>query len=536
MSTTSQKNGRRIRFSREDTRWIQIHGLTVNGILNALRSLRQDKKHIRLVRACTLGDGIVRIPPSAMARLSLKYEQECSRGRVMQFVASSGAATRMFRCAIRFKEMENCTRGLLREKAAAGDSDARDLLRCMKNLHRLALFPALVSKATVKGFDVRKMLAAGAYSKILDTLLEPSGMGFADCPKGLVPFHLYPDGERTPFEEHMAEASKYIKDRRGAVRIHFTARQYHADLVNDHLLQAAKRLSDRTTTFLTTTSLQASDTDSPGLNSRGEPIRDSDGNLVFLPGGHGALLDNLNSLGGDLVFIRTIDNILPDRFQDTAIRYRKVLAGYLLELQERSFRFLRRLESGSVCSETLEEIRCFAEKDLSVRIHPRYYILPPSRKTAWLFERLNRPLRVCGVVRHRGEPGGGPFWIEEGDASCSLQMIEYVQVDPTDPDQLRIWASATHFNAADMICGLRDFHGRSFDLRKYADFGAALIATKSVSGEPVRVLEKPGLWNGSMSRWNSAFVQIPRSALHPVKSILDLLDARRRIMPEATVG
>ena len=447
----------------------------------------------------------------------------------MTFVASSGAATRMFQCALRFQERGDCTRDFLLSEAAGGDSDASDLLRFMRNLYRLVLFPSLKSLGEAKGFSVEKMLAAGAYGRILEILLKPTGLGFADCPKGLIPFHLYPDGARTPFEEHLAEASKYVKDSRGIVRVTFTARPRHARLVRSHLMQAKKRFADGKTSFMTILSLQESCTDSVGLNSRDEPLRDPNGNLVFLPGGHGALLANLNALHGDIVFIRTIDNIFPNHLQDTAITYRKVLAGYLLELQEKAFRFLSMLESGSVRNDTLEEIRCFLETDLSVRFPPAFIRIPHARKVRFLFGKLNRPLRVCGVVLHRDEPGGGPFWAAHRNAICSLQMVERAQVDTGDPAQLRIWKSATHFNAADMVCGLRDFRGRPFDLRKYLDARAALIALKSVAGEPVRVREHPGLWNGGMFGWNSVFVQIPRSALHPVKSIIDLLDARHRI-------
>jgi hypothetical protein len=511
----------------KDLSWIRKHGQTAPQVLRTFQLLQRGTVSVHLVRPCSRGDGIIRIAKNSISALLRRYEDACAKGRIGKFVSSSGAATRMFRFALGFRGKQGCTREYLTKESEAGNNDAQDLLRLMKNLARTAIFPNLLLLATRRGFNAEKELASGRYDRILESLFDSSGLALADCPKGLIPFHAYRDGVRTPLQEHLIEAARYIKDYRGIVRVHFTARPEHANIVGLHLRQAKKRFSTAAT-FRTTVSVQEFSTDSPALDNEGAPVRNQNGDLVFFPGGHGALLPNLNRVHGDILFIRTIDNIFPERLQDVAIRYRKILAGYLLELQERSFRYLRILESECATDGKINEICTVAETNFSIRFPAGFFRLPRTSKMRWLFKKLNRPLRVCGVVRHGGEVGGGPFWVKDQNQNCSIQMVEEAQVDAGNPAQLHIWNSSGYFNAADLVCGLRDFRGRSFDLEKYADSRAALLVTKSIAGRPVKLLEKPGLWNGGMAHWNSVFVQIPRSTLHPVKSILDLLDSRHK--------
>jgi hypothetical protein len=514
-------------LTRKDLSRIRKHGQTVRQVLRTFQLLQRGTVSVHLVEPCSLGDGIIRIRKHSIPALLKRYEEACADGRIGKFVSSSGAATRMFRFSLGFRGNQGCTREYLTKESEAGNNDARDLLRWMNNLARTAIFPGLVLLANRSGFNVEKELASGRYDRILEALFDTSGLALGDCPKGLIPFHTYPDGVRTPLQEHLIEAARYIKDHRGIVRVHFTARPEHASIVGLHLRHAKKRFFTAAT-FRTTVSIQEFSTDSPALDSENVPVRNQKGDLVFFPGGHGALLPNLNRIRGDVLFIRTIDNIFPERLQEVAIWYRKILAGYLLELQETSFRYLRILESECAADDKIDEICALAETNFSIRFPAGFFRFPRTAKMRWLFKKLNRPLRVCGVVRHGGEVGGGPFWVKDRNQNCSIQMIEGAQVDAGDPEQLRIWNSSGFFNAADLVCGLRDFRGRLFDLEKYADSRAALLVTKSVAGRPVKLLEKPGLWNGGMANWNSVFVQIPRSVLHPVKSILDLLDARHK--------
>ncbi|MDX2171452.1 MAG: DUF4301 family protein [Deltaproteobacteria bacterium] len=372
----------------------------------------------------------------------------------------------------------------------------------------LRLFPALAARlgSALHGDDL---------APLLDALLTPSGLDYAAQPKGLLLFHAYPDGPRTAFEEHLVEAAGLTRDAGGTARLHLTVSPEHqagfSELLARVRAQYERRLEAR---FAVGFSTQKRSTDTIAVGADNRPFREPDGRLLFRPGGHGALIENLNELGGDLVFVKNIDNVQPDHRRAAALEAMQVEVGHLAVLQREVAGHLEALAGDGAAA--LAAARDYAAARFGLR-------LPPRADRAAVIAALDRPLRVCGVVRNTGEPGGGPFWVRDSDGSVSPQIVESAQVALGDPDQRAVFERATHFNPVFLACAVRDRHGRPYDLRRFVDPSAVFIARKSKDGRELKALERPGLWNGGMARWLTRFVEIPESAFTPVKTINDLL-------------
>jgi hypothetical protein len=367
------------------------------------------------------------------------------------------------------------------------------------------------------------------HKDVLDCVLTADGLNLANAPKGLIKFHAYPDHARTAFEEHLVEAALYTQDRNRNARLHFTVSPEQRPLVADHIERARHLYEKQGLTYEVTFSVQKPSTDTIAVNMDNEPFRDSRGHLVFRPGGHGALLRNLNELQGDIVFIKNIDNVVPDRLKHETVRHKKALGGYLIELQNKILAYLRVLKDGHPDDRLLDEIFEFAGHSLSIAPAGGLRHQTRDEKVHFLFSMLNRPLRVCGMVKNEGEPGGGPFWVRHPDHTLSIQIVESSQVNMGSMPQRSIWESSTHFNPVDLVCGVRNGWGMPFDLTVFTDPETGFISVKSREGQDLKALELPGLWNGAMAHWNTAFVEVPSTTFAPVKTILDLL--RREHQP-----
>ena len=350
------------------------------------------------------------------------------------------------------------------------------------------------------------------------------GLGYGTLPKALILFHRYPDRNRTAFEEHLAEGALYAAGAGSEVCIHFTVSAEHREQF--------ERLAAETVPFYEARfgvkyrigySCQKPSTDTLAVNPDDTPLRDGQGRLLFRPAGHGALIENLNEVDADLVFIKTVDNVAPDRLKSDTVIYKEMLAGLLLDLQRQAFGYLRRLDAGERVS--AEEMASFVSGRLCRRLPSSFAALEPQRQVGLLRELLDRPIRVCGMVKNEGEPGGGPFWVREADGGESLQIAESSQIAP---QQKGLMTAATHFNPVDLVCGVRDYLGRKFDLTRYVDPQTGFISSKSQQGRPLKALELPGLWNGAMARWNTVFVEVPISTFSPVKVVGDLLRPQHR--------
>ena len=370
--------------------------------------------------------------------------------------------------------------------------------------------------------SVCSLVEAGQYKDVVRELLGAEGLNYGALPKGLLLFHSYDDGPRTPLEEHLVEAALYAASG-GEANVHFTVSHEHLPLFQAKVAEKVG-IYERTygVRFNVSFSEQKSSTDTLAANPDHTPFRNEDGTLLFRPGGHGALIQNLNEVEGDVVFIKNIDNVVPDRLKPDTVVYKQLLAGILVELQQRAFGYLRLLDSGRCSRPQLDEMARFLNDDLCCR-RDDTRSLTDAELSTYLRSKLNRPLRVCGVVKNVGEPGGGPFLIDEADGTVSLQILESSQIDSANADAMRMFREGTHFNPVDLVCGLRNYQGQPFHLPDFVDSATGFISSKSKNGLTLKALELPGLWNGAMSRWNTIFVEVPLSTFNPVKTVNDLL-------------
>ncbi len=513
-------------FSRADIQQLKQRGISPERALAILSLIKRGNLYARLSRPCTIGDGIRQLDDDEIDKFIAHYRAIAAEGRCSKFVPASGAATRMFK-----ELMEILTApthpewSQIRKEADAGHPTYVFLVRFIENLERFAFYEALDRQLQQWGHRTATLVKNGDYVTILKALLLPEGLHYDALPKGLIPFHSYPNGARTPFEEHLAEAAAYTLDARQQARVHFTVSDDPAiqQYIDEVIRKAVAAYRQKEIHIDVTYSVQKSATDVIATDEQLNIFREDNGKIHFRPGGHGALLENLNDLQGDIVFIKNIDNVVPeDRLTDT-VRYKAALGGLLVSLQSQIFDYLRKLSDGQSSEALLREIAAFLARELSWETPEIVWQLSDAEQTDYFFDRLNRPLRVCGMVRNTGEPGGGPFWVIDANGHQSLQVVESAQINLQDPEQVAILQNATHFSPVDFVCGLRDFQGKPFNLLNFRDPDSGFVTKKSKNGQSLITYELPGLWNGGMAYWNTVFVEVPISTFNPVKTVLDLL-------------
>jgi hypothetical protein len=477
-----------------------------------------------LERPCTIGDGIVVLDQENVDELIGIYEGAASMGRSMKFVPASGAASRMFRFLEAFNNCSDPTDEKHPKTPLAGDDPDREgFSRFIENVKRFAFCDDLKTALARDGHDADQLLLQGRYKPILEYLLSSKGLEYAKLPKGLIKFHLYGDHPRTAFEEQLVEAVAYVRDQKGVVRVHFTVAPGYRAAYEEHIRTFRSQYRQTGITYAISLSLQEPSTDTIAVDAENRPFRDREGRLLFRPGGHGALLANLNNLKADIVFIKNIDNVAVDRLREPTYRFKKSLGGYLVRLQDAIFGYLQELTSRNRSEDLIAEVAEFIKKELFLEPPPGRPEPSDRVRINALTSCLNRPLRICGMVRNEGEPGGGPFWVRGPDGLLSPQIVESSQVDWESHQQRAVWESSTHFNPVDIVCGVRDYLGRPFDLNAFVNPDTGFVSTKSQDGRELRALELPGLWNGAMAQWNTVFVEVPLVTFSPVKTILDLL-------------
>ena len=498
-------------FTEADREQIEATGLTVEGVLEQIEIFKRCVPPIRLNRPCTINDGIVTISDKDRDIFLASYDEAAADGRLLKFVPASGAASRMFRDWYRILER--------------GGFDSEEWgAKFAQDLKKFAFFDDLMRVLSRRGENIDDLIRGGRFADILRYILTSEGLNYGHLPKALLKFHTYPRGSRTALEEHLVEAALYVRDSNRICRVHFTVSYEHKKAVEDYLFQLKGDYEKRyDVSFDLELSKQLPSTNTIAVDMENRPLRNQDGSLVFRPAGHGALLENLNQIDGDIISIKNIDNVVPDRLKPITVIYKKILGGYLITLQREVFRYLHLLSEDEFDEEQVKEWADFCQKRLNITFPMGFKDLSLPDRRAFIYERLNRPLRVCGIVKNGGEPGGAPFWIDEGDGTQSLQIIEEFQVDKNSPTQRVIWSSATHFNPVDLVCGVRDYKMRKFDLHRFTNREAVGISQKSEKGREIRALELPGLWNGSMYFWNTVFVEVPMETFNPVKTADDLL-------------
>lgn len=511
-------------FSEQDRLQIRAHGLEEAQVLAQMNYFLDPPKPVRLSKPCTLGDGLLRLDLSEANHLVELQRRVAMEGRCMKFVPASGSASRMFSTLIAHHKAQAPSSQELHGQASARHGPIGELVAFLQGLEKFPFYPELRESMLGAGMEPLELASQGHIRQILDHLLTDAGLGYQDLPKALVLFHRYGEQARTALEEHLVEAAHYVTDGEGICRVHFTVSPGHLERFLREIERVRQlhepRLGVR---FQVGVSLQNPSTDTLAVDLENHPFRSEDGRLLFRPGGHGALLENLQKLDGDIVFIKNVDNVPHERLLKHTVLWKRILGGYLVRLQGQIFELLARLGQDPVAESTIGEAMEFANSILSLPM-PKRAELGTAREAAWrLSHFLNRPLRVCAMVENRGEPGGGPFWVEVGPGECPLQIVESVQVDLASPEQREIWESSTHFNPVDMVCGVRDPHGNPYDLMRFADASAVMITRKSSGGRELKALEHPGLWNGGMARWNTVFLEVPEVTFQPVKTVNDLL-------------
>jgi hypothetical protein len=467
---------------------------------------------VQILRPATINDGIIRFEQSDFDEFISIYDHK-NDVQVIKFVPASGAATRMFKALHQFLDHtelkeKDIQQNLKKEKFKL-------LQPLFKNVHQLAFYEQALNVAKAKTAHFDSYTDHEKSLLILKYAIAEDGLNLGHLPKGLIPFHQYDDQTLTPFEEHLEEALAYA-EKNAKVNLHFTISEGFDQNFDDTLNHYLNRQATKNVEYKVEYSYQKPSTDTIAVNTDDTPFRDDDGNLFFRPGGHGALIYNLNQIKADVIFIKNIDNISKkEKDKADTTTYKKALGGLLLKLKTQLDEYLHLLESGHVDKETLEKVKVFMTENLN--------IAHPAERQEDLFEQLNRPLRICGMVKAQGDPGGGPFWIKDKTDRESLQIVETSQMDLNNKDQKSKLDSATHFNPVDIVCSIKDHHGKTYNLLNYVNAERAFIASKSVDGHPIKALERPGLWNGAMEYWHSIFVEVPSSTFNPVKTVVDLL-------------
>lgn len=514
----------------EALRQAEAKGISRESLEWQLETLRDGLPPVRLVRPCTPGDGIVRISSHRFDDLTTLHSEAQKKGRVTKFVPASGAATRMFRDLVAIKNADyDLSMEALEERAVNGDDQAEFALKFFRNIRRFAFYDSLKIAAERVGENLTELMREDRLREVLELLLDERGLNYGSLPKGLIPFHRYFKRPRTPFEEHLSEAMELTTDSGGTARIHYTVPSRFRELIERHLDEALDRIERDDIRVEITLSEQSESTDTIAVDLEGNPFEVGSAEFLFRPGGHGALLKNLNDLFADILLIKNIDNIIPEPYNDDSMMYWKILSGYLLSIQRRAYGYVRRIKEGGSSDELVTEALDFACDEIYCNRPGDWETRTLESKNEFVVDKLDRPLRVCGMVRNEGDPGGGPYWVEHPDGSVTPQIVETAQMDLDAKEQREIVESSTHFNPVVLVCGIKDHAGMNFDLLKYRDRNAAFVSRKSQNGKPLKALELPGLWNGSMAWWNTIFVEIPYRIFNPVKTVNDLLKGRHQL-------
>ena len=493
-------------LTQQDLKQIAQRGISEEQINTQLKQFETGFPFLKLEAAASVGNGIIAPAEAERKNYVNAWQQYKAEGKkVVKFVPASGAASRMFKNMFAFVDADYDVPTTDFEKKYFADIekfafyDALDAI-CRKN----------------EGKGIKELIAAGQYKAVAAQMLKPEGLNYGQLPKGMLLFHKYEDGARTPMEEHLVEGALYAASN-GEAHVHFTVSHEHMGFFKQKVAEKADGFAKKYgIKYDISFSEQKPSTDTVAANPDNTPFRESDGSLLFRPGGHGALIENLNEIDADVIFIKNIDNVVPDRLKPETVEWKQVIAGVLVSLQKKAFEYLRLLDAGATDAQ-LKEIADFVENCLCCR-HKGNKV-----DTAYLRAKLNRPMRVCGVVKNVGEPGGGPFLTYNQDGTVSLQILESSQIDTNNEEYMKMFTQGTHFNPVDLVCAVRDYKGKAFNLPDFVDVTTGFISSKSKSGKELKALELPGLWNGAMSNWNTIFVEVPLGTFNPVKTVNDLL-------------
>ena len=508
-------------LTEEDLRVLEKRGISETVFEEQLECFRNGFPYMKVKKAAVVSDGIVRVEDEEKASYLDEWKNYLSGDHsVVKFVPASGAASRMFKSLYEFlSEGKN-------------ELDKKPVVDFFSRIKDFAFYDELnfVCRKN-EGRDVQQLMARKEYLSIVKNVLEPQGLNYGFLPKGLLLFHYYKDGIRTPFEEHLVEGALYAKNKSGKVTLHFTVSQEHMDYFKK-LLEARRDVysyrfgADYDVTF----SVQKPSTDTVAVDMENNPFRTKSGEILFRPGGHGSLIRNLDAIDADVIFIKNIDNVTPDAYKQPTIEYKTVLSGLLVRVQKQVFKYQEILDKKEkISDDLLSEMLSFTEKTLNV-VNVSNPVGTSQQKVEYLKRIMNRPLRVCGMVKNVGEPGGGPYLCQNPNGTVSAQILESSQFDQNDESQMAIMQNSTHFNPVDLVCAVKNYKGEKYNLLDFVDENTGFISYKSKDGRELKALERPGLWNGAMSDWNTLFVEVPIETFTPVKMVTDLLRQEHQSM------
>ncbi len=495
-----------------DLETLKNKGISVEKFNEELKMLAEGFPYLKIKAPATVGNGISRLSPDMEEKAVKCWDEYRDAGAVvMKMVPASGAASRMFKDIFSF----------INGKKDKPDNDF--IKKFFEEIENFAFFPRLnFICLTLYGLSVNSLIKEKRYKDIAKALIEKNGLNYGKLPKALLQFHKVIGTSRASIEEHLAEGAQYAAGKDKTVRVHFTVSSEHLPLVQAKIEEAAGHIGNvYGVMFNITYSVQKPSTDTVAANMDGTPYREQ-GELFFRPGGHGALIENLNDLDADVIFIKNIDNVVPDERRESTIRYKKILGGILVATKQKINEYCSRLEKGVPSSEELSEMLAFLRQVLCVT-NDSCDDMTDSEKAKYIYSKLNRPIRVCGMVKNEGEPGGGPYLTYNSDGTVSPQILESSQIDPKNKEAMKMMKESTHFNPVDLAVSIKNYHGDKFNLPEFVDKATGFISIKSREGFEIKALELPGLWNGSMSDWNTVLVEVPASTFNPVKTVNDLL-------------
>ncbi len=498
-------------ISKADQTLLQEKGISEEKVAEQLKNFVTGFPYLKIETAAAVGQGILAPSDEEVKEYLTTWDEYCKSDKsVLKFVPASGAASRMFKDLFSFLSSDH-------------DEPQSDFEKnFFANIEKFAFYKEL-DETCVKNNSatIKELMATDKYKTVVFNLLDSAGMNYGSLPKGLLKFHNYDDAKRTPVEEHFVEGALYAA-MGSKVRLHFTVSPNHRSMF-EKLVEQRRAYYEKlfNVEYEVTFSEQKQSTDTIAVDSDNNPFRE-EGKLLFRPGGHGALIENLNDIDADIIFIKNIDNVVPDRLKSDTVTYKKVIAGLLVSLQKKAFEYLRLIDSGKYTHEQIEEIIRFVQQKLFCRSSEIKH-LEDCDLVIYLRKKLNRPMRVCGMVKNVGEPGGGPFLAYNNDGTVSLQILESSQIDMNNPKAKEMFERGTHFNPVDLVCSVKNYKGEKFNLPTYVDPSTGFISHKSKNGRELKAMELPGLWNGAMSDWNTVFVEVPLSTFNPVKTVNDLL-------------
>ena len=513
-------------FNDKQTKQFETKGIGIETILKQIENFESGFPFAKLIRPAIVGDGIEKLDKKTLTDLTELFDREKENLKVIKFVPASGAASRMFKALYEFLESYRSSKDL----ETFEDKSFNSVYNFLVNIRKFAFYEDLKETLGKNGHNIDELLKKNDFSTIVDFLLNDKGLGYGNLPKGLLKFHAYPASRRVPLEEHLVEAENYGKSNEVA-NVHFTVSPEHLSRFKEQVEKVQEIYESRFgTRYNISFSMQKPSTDTLAVDMDNKPFLEKDGSVLFRPGGHGALIENLNDLDGDIVFVKNIDNVVPDRLKVQTTVYKKAIGGLLIELQKELFYHLKQLHRTDAGNETIDKARKFASDKLKIELPVDFLKRNVNAQKEYLINHLNRPIRVCGLVKNEGEPGGDPFWVKNSKGEVSLQIVESSQVNSKDSEQIAISGSATHFNPVDLVCGLKNFKGESFDLHQFVDPETGFISVKSKDGKNLKAQELPGLWNGAIANWITFFVEVPSVTFNPVKTVNDLL--REQHQPE----